>query len=66
MHASLQDVALDVVVGKVDGNERDGASAAVTNGSMDIHMHTCCSCHCTCQNCLKDVFLNVENFKGLN
>ena len=39
MHARVQeDVAPDVVAGKVDGNAQDGASAAVTNRSMDVHI----------------------------
>ena len=39
MHARVQeDVAPDVVAGKVDGNAQDGASAAVTNRSMNIHI----------------------------
>ena len=39
MYARVQkDVALDVVAGKVDGNAQDGASAAVTNRSMDINI----------------------------
>jgi len=33
-----EDVALDVVAGKVDGSPQDGASAAVKNRSMDIHI----------------------------
>lgn len=31
-------MAPDVVAGKLDGNAQDGASAAVTNRSMDIHI----------------------------
>ena len=39
MHAWVQeDVAPDVVAGKVDRHLQDGASAAVTNKSMDIHI----------------------------
>jgi hypothetical protein len=33
-----EDVAPDVVAGKVDGHAQHGASAAVTNRSMDIHI----------------------------
>ena len=31
-------MAPDVVAGKVDGNAQDGARAAVTNRSIDIHI----------------------------
>ena len=33
-----EDAAPDVVAGKVDGHAQDGASAAVKNRSMDIHI----------------------------
>jgi hypothetical protein len=33
-----EDVEPDVVAGKVDGHAHDGASAAVTNKSMHIHI----------------------------
>jgi len=32
-----EDVAPDVVAGTLDGNAQDGASATVTNRSMDIN-----------------------------
>jgi hypothetical protein len=39
VHARVQDdVATDVVVGRVDGHAQDGSSAAVINRSMDIHI----------------------------
>ena len=39
MHARVQeDVAPDVVAGKVDGNAQEGASAAVINRLMNIYI----------------------------
>jgi len=39
VHARVQeDMAPDLVAGKVDGNAQDGASATVTNRSMDINI----------------------------
>jgi len=33
-----EDVAPDVIAGTLDGNAQDGASATVTNRSMDINI----------------------------